>query len=147
MSLFYIAILLLCSRKGVNTFQMMSFWFYLRNGCLDCQLWTSSTHIWLMFLFHTPWKPPCPCFQVVIKWKHCLEMDQVFNLSSCETAGVWLKNKWSSLFCFVLFFFLEKLFFIEILQFESNFFQKEIFLVRDRLQISHLIFNQFKELN
>ena len=101
MSLFYIAILLLCSRKGVNTFQMMSFWFYLRNGCLDCQLWTSSTHIWLMFLFHTPWKPPCPCFQVVIKWKHCLEMDQVFNLSSSETAGVWLKNKWSSLFfCF-----------------------------------------------
>ena len=108
MSLFYIAILLLCSRKGVNTFQMMSFWFYLRNGCLDCQLWTSSTHIWLMFLFHTPWKPPCPCFQVVIKWKHCLEMDQVFNLSSSETAGVWLKNKWSSLF-FV--FFSEKLFF------------------------------------
>ena len=108
MSLFYIAILLLRSRKGVNTFQMMSFWFYLRNGCLDCQLWTSSTHIWLMFLFHTPWKPPCPCFQVVIKWKHCLEMDQVFNLSSSETAGVWLKNKWSSLF-FV--FFSEKLFF------------------------------------
>ena len=107
MSLFYIAILLLCSRKGVNTFQMMSFWFYLRNGCLDCQLWTSSTHIWLMFLFHTPWKPPCPCFQVVIKWKHCLEMDQVFNLSSSETAGVWLKNKWSSLF----FVFFQKSFF------------------------------------
>ena len=48
---------------------------------------------------------------------------------------------------FFFFFFPEKLFFIEILQFESNFFQKEIFLVRDRLQISHLIFNQFKELN
>ena len=122
MSLFYIAILLLCSRKGVNTFQMMSFWFYLRNGCLDCQLWTSSTHIWLMFLFHTPWKPPCPCFQVVIKWKHCLEMDQVFNLSSSETAGVWLKNKWSLLFFF--FFFFRKVFFFWNFTIREQFFSK-----------------------
>ena len=121
MSLFYIAILLLCSRKGVNTFQMMSFWFYLRNGCLDCQLWTSSTHIWLMFLFHTPWKPPCPCFQVVIKWKHCLEMDQVFNLSSSETAGVWLKNKWSSLF---FFFFSRKVIFYWNFTIREQFFSK-----------------------
>ena len=51
------------------------------------------------------------------------------------------------IFIVFFFFFPEKLFFIEILQFEINFFQKEIFLVRDRLQISHLIFNQFKELN
>ena len=122
MSLFYIAILLLCSRKGVNTFQMMSFWFYLRNGCLDCQLWTSSTHIWLMFLFHTPWKPPCPCFQVVIKWKHCLEMDQVFNLSSSETAGVWLKNKWSFLFFF--FFFSRKVIFYWNFTIREQFFSK-----------------------
>ena len=122
MSLFYIAILLLCSRKGVNTFQMMSFWFYLRNGCLDCQLWTSSTHIWLMFLFHTPWKPPCPCFQVVIKWKHCLEMDQVFNLSSSETAGVWLKNKWSLLFFF--FFFSRKVIFYWNFTIREQFFSK-----------------------
>ena len=50
-------------------------------------------------------------------------------------------------FFLFFFFFTEKLFFIEILKLESNFFQKEIFLVRDRLQISHLIFNQFKELN
>ena len=121
MSLFYIAILLLCSRKGVNTFQMMSFWFYLRNECLDCQLWTSSTHIWLMFLFHTPWKPPCPCFQVVIKWKHCLEMDQVFNLSSSETAGVWLKNKWS-LFFFV--FFSRKVIFYWNFTIREQFFSK-----------------------
>ena len=121
MSLFYIAILLLCSRKGVNTLQMMSFWFYLRNGCLDCQLWTSSTHIWLMFLFHTPWKPPCPCFQVVIKWKHCLEMDQVFNLSSSETAGVWLKNKWS-LFFFV--FFSRKVIFYWNFTIREQFFSK-----------------------
>ena len=123
MSLFYIAILLLCSRKGVNTFQMMSFWFYLRNGCLDCQLWTSSTHIWLMFLFHTPWKPPCPCFQVVIKWKHCLEMDQVFNLSSSETAGVWLKNKWSLLF-FFFFFFSRKVIFYWNFTIREQFFSK-----------------------
>ena len=122
MSLFYIAILLLCSRKGVNTFQMMSFWFYLRNECLDCQLWTSSTHIWLMFLFHTPWKPPCPCFQVVIKWKHCLEMDQVFNLSSSETAGVWLKNKWSLLFFF--FFFSRKVIFYWNFTIREQFFSK-----------------------
>ena len=121
MSLFYIAILLLCSRKGVNTFQMMSFWFYLRNGCLDCQLWTSSTHIWLMFLFHTPWKPPCPCFQVVIKWKHCLEMDQVFNLSSSETAGVWLKNKWS---LFFFFFFSRKVIFYWNFTIREQFFSK-----------------------
>ena len=121
MSLFYIAILLLCSRKGVNTFQMMSFWFYLRNGCLDCQLWTSSTHIWLMFLFHTPWKPPCPCFQVVIKWKHCLEMDQVFNLSSSETAGVWLKNKWS---LFFFFFFYRKVIFYWNFTIREQFFSK-----------------------
>ena len=124
MSLFYIAILLLCSRKGVNTFQMMSFWFYLRNGCLDCQLWTSSTHIWLMFLFHTLWKPPCPCFQVVIKWKHCLEMDEVFNLSSSETAGVWLKNKWSSLFCFFFFFFSRKVIFYWNFTIREQFFSK-----------------------
>ena len=122
MSLFYIAILLLCSRKGVNTFQMMSFWFYLRNECLDCQLWTSSTHIWLMFLFHTPWKPPCPCFQVVIKWKHCLEMDQVFNLSSSETAGVWLKNKWSLLLFF--FFFSRKVIFYWNFTIREQFFSK-----------------------
>ena len=124
MSLFYIAILLLCSRKGVNTFQMMSFWFYLRNGCLDCQLWTSSTHIWLMFLFHTPWKPPCPCFQVVIKWKHCLEMDQVFNLSSSETAGVWLNNKWSSLLFFFFFFFSRKVIFYWNFTIREQFFSK-----------------------
>ena len=124
MSLFYIAILLLCSRKGVNTFQMMSFWFYLRNGCLDCQLWTSSTHIWLIFLFHTPWKPPCPCFQVVIKWKHCLEMDQVFNLSSSETAGVWLKNKWSLLFFFFFFFFSRKVIFYWNFTIREQFFSK-----------------------